>query len=259
MKDKYTITPIPALQNNYIWAITMPHKNSCVIVDPGESIPVEEFLTCNKYNLTDILITHHHHDHTGGVKEIKEKYGCRVWGSINSKCNYIDKFVRDKEIVYIPDLELKLTTIETPGHTLDHVVFFNYQMAFTGDTLFLGGMGRIFEGSPKQMFESLQKIKNLSPKTKIYCGHEYTMSNLEFALLVEPKNENIITRLAKVRDLRKKNKITIPATLEEELLTNPFLRTNNENIKNKVIYNNFAQDSESVNILSGLRKWKNSL
>ena len=256
MKDKYTITPIPALKDNYIWAITIPNQSSCVIVDPGESNPVESFLNNNQYNLTDILVTHHHYDHTDGIEMLKDKYKCRVWGSINSKCSHVDKFVRDKDIIYIPKLDLKLTTIETPGHTLDHVVFFNDQMAFTGDTLFLGGMGKIFEGSAKQMFESLQKITKINKTTKVYCGHEYTMPNLEFAILVEPENEYIIKRLAKVRGLRKNNKVTIPATLKEELLTNPFLRTDNKNIISNVISNNYSQTTDRTDILAGIRKWK---
>lgn len=213
-----------ALLDNYVF-IGVKSKEAFVI-DPGESEPVERFIKSNQLDLRCIMITHHHFDHVGGVPELQKKF------------KNIDVFVPKDELDKIkfkskPAPErfsvcgLDVKTIELPGHTVGHVGFYfpDEMKLFCGDVLFCGGCGKIFEGTTDQMFESLNKIANMSPKTQIYCGHEYTINNLKFALTIESDNHAIKAELKKAEILQKKGKPTIPTSVEKEKLINPFLRT----------------------------------
>ncbi len=252
-EDHMTIYPIPAFHDNYIWCLV---KNSdCLIVDPGEALPVEKFLQKNNLNLKAILATHHHFDHTNGIQKLVHARPVPVYGS--AQIPEVTHVVQDQEIIQPLDIPLKVLTI--PAHTLEHVAYYTDGIAFTGDTLFTGGCGKIFEGTANQMYESLEKLKQLPKETLIYCGHEYTLNNLKFAELVEPKNQCIQERIEVTKRLLKKGLSAVPAPLELELKTNPFLRCDQQDVINAA--SNYAQKplTDPVAILFTLREWKNSI
>jgi len=220
---------IPCLQDNYAYLIIDEKKNIGCVIDPSESAPIIEYLEKNKINLKFILNTHHHFDHVGGNKKLKEKYGANVIGFKGDKDKIpgIDILVDDQEIWKYESFESKI--IHIPGHTLGHVCFYFYnnKSIFTGDTLFSLGCGRIFEGTYSQMYESLKKIKNLPQDTKVFCGHEYTIQNSKFCMLHDKNNENLKKKIKEVKKKLQNNLPTIPSTIKEELECNIFLRSNN--------------------------------
>ena len=223
------IFDIPAFTDNYIWAIQI--DDSITVIDPGDSKPVLNILEEKKLKLQDILITHHHHDHTGRLLELKNYISGKVYGPKNQNIDGIDVSLAENDLMETLGYEFRL--IETPGHTLDHIAFYSQQtdVLFCGDTLFSAGCGRLFEGTYDQLHDSIQKINELPGQTKIYCGHEYTESNLKFAKAVEPLNQNVNSRYNETLELRKKGIPTLPSTLELELKTNPFLRTDIEDVQ----------------------------
>ena len=220
---------IPCLQDNYAYLIIDEKKNIGCVIDPSESAPIIEYLEKNKINLKFILNTHHHFDHVGGNKKLKEKYGANVIGFKGDKDKIpgIDILVDDQEIWKYESFESKI--IHIPGHTLGHVCFYFYnnKSIFTGDTLFSLGCGRIFEGTYSQMYESLKKIKDLPQDTKVFCGHEYTIQNSKFCMLHDKNNENLKKKIKEVKKKLQNNLPTIPSTIKDELECNIFLRSNN--------------------------------
>ena len=221
------IHEIQAFNDNYIWIVS--DGVSAWAVDPGDAEPVLQFLNDNQLNLAGILLTHWHADHQGGVEDLIAQYSdAQVIGSTKS-LNGPSQPVEDGQ--YIDILGARFVAMEVPGHTLDHVAYFsdsklfNAPVAFTGDTLFAAGCGRLFEGSAEDMFSSLGKINSLPEITQIYCAHEYTLANLRFAVVSEPENADIQKRLHDVIKLRHKGISTIPSVLRIERLTNPFLRS----------------------------------
>ena len=220
---------IPCLQDNYSYLIIDEKSNVACVVDPSEADPIIEYLENNKIKLKFILNTHHHYDHVGGNKKLKEKYGARVIGykRDRERIPEIDILLNDQEIWINENFEAKV--IYTPGHTLGHVCFYFYkeESVFTGDTLFSLGCGRIFEGTYPQMFDSLMKLKELPQNTKVYCGHEYTKKNSDFCLTYDTKNQNLITKIYDIDAKLKGGLPTIPSTIKDELECNIFLRSNN--------------------------------
>jgi len=217
--NNINIFPIKAFKDNYIWVIQ--EKLNGIIIDPGEAKPVLEKLKRQNINLTAILITHKHYDHTGGVEElIKRNPDVQVFGPENTEFNFKYTIVKEGDVISILGTKVKLSVIETPGHTLDHIVYIDEAHLFCGDTLFACGCGKLFEGSYSEMFKSLSKISSLNPETKVYCAHEYTKKNIQFALTVDKENNQLIQRYNRLKHVE----ITIPSTLKEELETNPFLR-----------------------------------
>ena len=219
---------IPCLKDNYSYLIIDEKKDTACVIDPSESDPIIKYLENNKIDLKFILNTHHHYDHVGGNQKLKEKYNAKIIGFQEDKDRIpgIDILVDDQEIWKQESFEAKI--IHIPGHTLGHVCFyfFNEEAAFTGDTLFSLGCGKIFEGSYEQMFNSLMKIKALPLKTKIYCGHEYTKQNAKFCITHDKNNENLKNKI-KIIDKKLENNLpTIPSTIREELDCNIFLRSN---------------------------------
>ena len=217
---------IHAFSDNYIWVIA--DDDSAWVVDPGDASPVIEFLGAHQLSLIGILLTHWHGDHQGGVEDLCTRYPeLQIIGS-KKALKGPSRPVVEGDIVEV--LGALFRAIEVPGHTLDHIAFFSDSdlfetpVAFTGDTLFVAGCGRLFEGTAENMFESLQKLDQLPGNTAIYCAHEYTLANLKYATIAEPENLEIQKRLAKVEELRSKQYATVPTTLVMERLTNPFLR-----------------------------------
>jgi len=222
LHSNITVIPIKAFSDNYIWLIK--DGNNAVLIDPGDAAPVFNYLSNNALCLKAILVTHKHYDHIGGIINIKESFpNIKIYGPLNPSFNfkYID--VHEGDSIKIKDTNLHFNVLETPGHTNDHIVYYNKENLFCGDTLFGCGCGRLFEGTAEEMFDSLQKLKMLNPSTKVFCAHEYTMENIRFAQSIMKNNSLLSQRFHK--DKLKLN--TLPTTMEVELTTNPFLLAEN--------------------------------
>ena len=221
-----TIHLVPCLSDNYAYLVHEPETNSVAVVDPSEAAPVFAALDRHKLKLTHILNTHHHFDHTGGNLELKERTGARVVGprADRERIPGIDEEVGEGDTRALGKAKAKIFDI--PAHTKGHIAFwFEADKAvFTGDTMFAMGCGRLFEGTPAQMWSSLSKLAALPPDTRVYCGHEYTLSNGRFAVTLEPNNQALKKRMTEVERLRAEGKSTIPSTIGLERETNPFLR-----------------------------------
>ena len=246
---------IPCLSDNYSYLIYEKKSNTVSIVDPAEFEGCDKVI--NKYKKLDfILNTHHHADHVGANLELKKKYNSKILGSKSDKDRIpgIDILLKENQKQKIGNLEFEV--IYVPGHTKGHIAFFfnKEKVAFTGDTLFSLGCGRIFEGTHEEMLNSLNKIKNLPPDTKIYCGHEYTKSNLNFCLAYDPNNTFLKEKEIDVLKKLKSNQPTIPSTLGQEIRTNIFLRCNDFKIKHNLGLNN----SSEVEVFSKLRDLKDT-
>lgn len=217
------VIAVPAFQDNYIWLIR-DADNRAVIVDPGEAQPVLAVIERLALQPCAILITHHHYDHVGGVGEILARYPVPVFGPAKERIGGVSHPLSEGQSVTIPSTSLNFNVLDVPGHTAGHIAYYDDKRLFCGDTLFGGGCGRLFEGTARQMYDSLQKIARLPESTLIYCAHEYTRSNLAFAVTVEPDNAELRARIDAVDALRHQHRPTIPSTLGEEKRTNPFLR-----------------------------------
>ena len=250
------ITPIQCLTDNYAYIIYDNDSKTTGVVDPSESQPIISFLKRKNIKLNYILNTHHHFDHVGGNIELKKKYNAKIIGFKGDKHRIpgIDITVDDNEKLNFGTSTVKI--IHIPGHTLGHICFFfeKEKIAFTGDTLFSLGCGRIFEGNHKQMFTSLNKIKKLPKDTKIYCGHEYTYKNAEFCIKHDSDNLNLKKHFEKIKKLKSNNSPTIPTTLEEELKSNIFLRCDKNELKIKLNMKN----REDLEVFKKVRDLKDS-
>ena len=248
------IIPIPCLSDNYAYIIY--NDKTIGVVDPSEAQPIVSFLKKENLKLDYILNTHHHFDHIGGNIELKKIYNAKIVGFFADKHRIpgIDVTVIDNEKFKFGTSIIKV--IHIPGHTLGHICFFfeKEKIAFTGDTLFSLGCGRIFEGSHKQMLSSLNKIKKLPLDTKIYCGHEYTYKNAEFCMKHDEKNMDLIKRFKEIKILRSKNLPTIPSTLEDELKSNIFLRCDQNDLKIKLN----MQNQEDYKVFRKVRDLKDT-
>tara|TARA_B100000780_G_scaffold161368_1_gene112760 strand:+ start:81 stop:806 length:726 start_codon:yes stop_codon:yes gene_type:complete len=223
-----SISPIESFSDNYIWLIE--RGNDAILIDPGDHKPAVKVLQEKKLNLKAILVTHKHFDHIGGISSLIDSYpSVEIYAPLNNY-NFNFKQVKDGDLINLSNIDLSFTVIKTPGHTLDHVVYIDQDHLFCGDTLFACGCGRIFEGTYKQMYESLTKISSLPENIKVYCAHEYTMDNIEFALIEDKANKALLQRKEKLKNL----KVTLPTTIKEELETNPFLRARNESVFKKL-------------------------
>jgi hydroxyacylglutathione hydrolase len=214
------------LSDNYGVLLHDPDSGATASIDAPEAAPVEAALKATGWKLTDILVTHHHHDHTGGIEALKKKYHCRVVAPAAeaAKIPAVDETVREGDRVSVG--KLSAIEIETPGHTLGHIAYWFHddELAFVGETLFSIGCGRVIEGTPEMMWHSLLKLRDLPDDTEIYCGHEYTAANIKFALTVDKDNPVLEARAAQVEQLIAEGESTIPVTIGDEKLANPFLR-----------------------------------
>lgn len=238
---------IPCLKDNYAYLLYDTEAGVTAVIDPSESEPVEAALSKRGLHLTHVINTHHHWDHTNGNKNLKSKYKAEVVGpkADKDRIPFIDVALGEGDTWQFGGHEVQI--FDTPGHTRGHVSFYipSIEAVFTGDTLFALGCGRLFEGTPEQMWKSLSKLSSLPPLTRVYCGHEYTQSNAKFALHLEAENEALKDRAKKIGQLRSQNLPTVPSTLEEEFATNPFLRPQSEEIRKKLQVSDKASDAET--------------
>lgn len=259
LEENIKIIPVSAFQDNYIWMIINTMHQCAIVVDPGDAKPVAYYLKQHDLKLSAILITHHHWDHVNGVAELVENEKVPVFGFIKSKFSELTHRVDEQDTVVVHEFFPHYQVLSIPGHTLDHLAYFNENVLFSGDTLFAGGCGRVFEGTVEQMYHSLQKISSLPDAIAIYCGHEYTLNNLLFAQLVEPNNLQLIERIEKIKKLHEKNTPTLPSTLLEEKQTNPFLRCEvAEVVRQAERYRGYALNNP-IDVFAALRKWKNEV
>ena len=251
------IIALPALQDNYIWVIADRVSRQCLIVDPGEAEPVLTFLQQQAWQPVGILLTHHHHDHSGGIPGLLKTFPIPVFGSVLQRVPTINQPLSEgEEVTVLPALPLQVLAI--PGHTHDHVAYYSKGRVFCGDTLFTGACGRVFEGTMSQMYHSLQQLAALPADTQVYCGHEYTLANLPFALLIEPDNIQLQQRWQDCQALRQQGLPTVPSTLAVELATNPFLRCEQPSVIATVEQYCGRQLSAPVEVFAELRIWKNN-
>lgn len=251
------IHPIKILEDNYVWSIQKSNSPYLVIVDPGEAEPVLEYINQHHLTLAAILLTHHHLDHTGGVTGILERYpNTPVYGSRKDEVPGMNYFIEEGDLIDLPKLDLNFKVMEIPGHTHGHVAYLHKNMLFSGDVLFSSGVGKIFEGTALQMFQSLEKLKQLPTDTLIYAAHEYTLANIVFAQTVDSKNEALERRRLSVEELRKNDLPSLPVSLETELQTNPFLRCDVPSIMTSVQSHCGIKLSSPLAIFTHLRLWK---
>ena len=251
-----SVKPIKAYQDNYIWLVST--NEGSIVVDPGESKKILNLIDNNEIDLKGVLITHHHSDHTNGLSDLLNKRGVEVDGPKNN-VNGINNIVKNNDKFKFIGIDFEV--IEIPGHTLDHIAFYSFNdgepILFCGDTLFSGGCGRVFEGTFDQMFIALKKISKYPKETKIFCGHEYTLSNLKFALAVDENNEDLIKEYDNIKNIVDSGTPSLPTILEKELKINPFLRCDNHHIKNKIVSKFNTSDNE-LEVFSALRQWKDN-
>lgn len=252
-----TVIPLRAFKDNYIWALHSPEHSALAVIDPGDPAPVLSYLDENNLTLSVILITHHHHDHTGGVLALCERFPeVNVYGPGNEEIKNITTTVKEGDLISLYEGSPRFKIMEIPGHTKGHIAYYNNNMIFCGDTLFSCGCGRLFEGTATQLYTSLQKINQLNGNTLIYCAHEYTLANLKFAQLVDPNNPAIQQRIQIVSTLHARGQPSLPVTLHVERETNPFLRCNIPTIK-KATENHFQTSlTTPLAVFAALRQWK---
>ena len=252
-----TLIPIPAFNDNYLWLLHDGQK--ALVVDPGDAAPVRRVLQELQLTLDAILVTHHHSDHTGGVDTLRDETGAKVFGPAYE--NIPKPFTPLSEGQIASAMGLDFQVIDVPGHTSGHIAYYapdvnGEPLLFCGDTLFSGGCGRIFEGTPRQMLASLDKLAALPGNTAVCCTHEYTLSNLRFARAVDPDNQALVDYQAHCESLRKQYQPTLPTSIAQELLINPFLRTRQPALISSAKHFDAAA-CDNVSIFAAIRQWKN--
>jgi hydroxyacylglutathione hydrolase len=255
----FNITAIPALQDNYIWALH--DDRHAVVVDPGEAAPVLAFLNERGLQLDTILCTHRHGDHIGGIAKLREVYNVPVYGRRHPNNPHITDELREGDNLKLEGLGARFDIIEIPGHVDDHIAFIAPGILFCGDVLFGAGCGRNFEGTPAQLHHSLTRLAMLPDTIRVYCAHEYTAANLRFALACELDNPAVKQRIVITQQLRATNQITLPSTIALEKATNPFLRCTQPEIIRTLQQHGLIDTSESgvseLSVFTAMRAWKN--
>lgn len=253
-----SVSAIPALKDNYIWALRRDGHREAVVVDPGEAEPVLRWLDAQNAVLGAILVTHHHWDHTHGIHELRQRWPVAVYGPAGEQhpIEALSHPLRNGEHVSLDCLDADFDVIDIPGHTLGHIALHGEGFLFCGDTLFSAGCGRLFEGSPEQMHHSLMRLAQLPADTQVCCGHEYSEANLVFALTVEPDNADARQHLTRVRELRRTEKPSLPSMLGLERSINPFLRCSEPAVVRAVSAQCGQALHSAVDVFAALRRWK---
>ncbi|RCV87518.1 hydroxyacylglutathione hydrolase [Billgrantia montanilacus] len=252
-----SVTPIPAFGDNYIWLMRQDTSPDVCIVDPGDASPVIQALERDKLNLAHVLITHHHHDHVGGLAELIERYSPHVIGPRNPQIAGIDERVGEGDTCRV--MGRLFDVIEVPGHTLDHIAFFTPgipPLLFCGDTLFSAGCGRLFEGTPEQMYQALQALARLPDDTLVFAAHEYTQANLTFATAADPNNPDVAMALEETRRARDLDRPTLPSSLGREKRINPFLRCADPEVRAAASQHGNTDTDQAT--FATLRAWKDT-
>jgi len=250
----FDITAIPALRDNYIWAIR--NDQYAAVVDPGAAAPALTFLDAHGLRLNAILCTHRHADHTGGIAELREVYNVPVYGRRHPGNPFISHDLHEGDRLRLDAFGLIFDILEIPGHLDDHLAFVAPGVLFCGDVLFGAGCGRNFEGTLAQLFHSLQRLAQLPGDTRVYCAHEYTAANLRFALACEPHNPDVQQRIAEVERLRTANLPTLPSSIALEKATNPFLRCTQPELI-RTLQRRGLTDTGELSVFTALREWRN--
>jgi len=254
------IVGLPTLSDNYTWIIQSenPRENHAWIVDPGESKQVIQYFEDHQLQLAGILLTHHHYDHTDGIMGVMEAMGeVPIVSNAQGPFKPVTHPVKEGDQVQV--LEESFAVIATPGHTDEHICFYHPEALFSGDTLFTGGCGKIWQHPPEQMAESLLKLRALNDDCMVYCGHEYTYANLNFANIVEPNTPDIQERLAEVKKNTQRQIPCVPARLGLEKKTNPFLRFDISPLKQTLLERQSQPNEDSGALFAVLRAWKDEL
>jgi hydroxyacylglutathione hydrolase len=251
----FQVVPLRAFRDNYVW--TLRDRRSAAVVDPGESQPVLEYLAAEKLDLVAILATHHHPDHVGGIAELLKHRSIPVYGPRGEPIPTLTHPVGGADRVDIEQLGVSFEVLDIPGHTRAHIAYYGANMLFCGDTLFACGCGRAFEGTPQQLYASLEKLMTLPDETLVYCGHEYTLANIEFAKAVEPNNSDLLARETTDALLRRENRPTLPTTIAREKATNPFVRVARPAVVESANKYLGKRAGDPASVFAALRQWKN--
>lgn len=255
-----TVTPLPAFNDNYLWLL---HANGkAAVVDPGDGGVVLKALRERGLELAAILVTHHHPDHVGGLPALRPAWDVPVYGprAESGKIPGLTHLLDDGDRVELPELRISFEVLAVPGHTLGHIAYYAAadKLLFCGDTLFIGGCGRLFEGTPQQMYASLQRLSALPDDTAVYCAHEYTLSNLDFAHSAEPDNMEVTGEIERVRNLRAEQRPSVPGSVGRERAFNPFLRCSEPALLQSASSHTGKPVHDPVEIFAALRRWKDS-
>ena len=250
-----TVVPVKAFEDNYIWCLV--RGENCVVVDPGDAQPVLKYCATLNLTITDILITHHHWDHTNGLDGLLTAFPkASVYGPHNPKIKQITQALGEGETISLPALDVSFKVIAVPGHTLDHIAYYGDIGLFCGDTLFSVGCGRLFEGTATQLHDSLQKLRILPDNTLVYCAHEYTLANITFAEQVEPDNQDLLNYKSWAESQRGDLKPTLPSNIAQQKAINPFLRVSNTQAKHNTQQHCGKRLTSPEQVFAALRDWK---
>ncbi|MDR2194989.1 MAG: hydroxyacylglutathione hydrolase [Gallionellaceae bacterium] len=252
------IFPIPALRDNYIWALHDDHH--AAVVDPGDAAPVRDWLNANGLTLAAILCTHHHHDHVDGIRELAQVYNVPVYGPRQEYIADVTRAVGEGDFIELPFAGVRLSVLDIPGHTRGHIAYLGEDFVFCGDTLFACGCGRVFDGSLEQLHHSLRRLAALPDATRVFCTHEYTENNIRFALLCEPGNVALQARQISAQALRAEGRPTLPSTIALEKATNPFFRCDQPEIMRNVEKHlgHALSSRDEMRVFAALRAWRNT-